>query len=381
MEQIEQQTEPQKKKRFEVTIESGGRAYDDVDEAPVYVEPPVLSPARLAAKARARRRNIILASTILAIVLGAIGYAWVTNPSFNVPSNAVARVNGEFIYDHDVERQVGFQTFLNVLYKTPAASSPSAASALEDIITDMMQVQDAKRAGQTPPEALITQDVQTMEASASLTETGLISLLGQYNLTMDDLRYYSGNALMVKQYVDTKVTAGAKNDTDYNNLYNDWLSKLATDGKVERFKAAGSGPAPRLDAEAPDFTLKDMSGKEIKLSALRGKPVMINFWATWCPPCRDEIPVITSMYNETHTSDNYEILGVATQSDDSTVRAFSDELKMNFPLLPDVDSRVVSLYHVLPIPTTFFIDKDGIIRLIQTGSVTRPMMEKWLLSK
>jgi len=290
-------------------------------------------------------------------------------------------VNGEFIYDHDVERQVGFQTFLNVLYKTPAASSPSAASALEDIITDMMQVQDAKRAGQTPPEALITQDVQTMEASASLTETGLISLLGQYNLTMDDLRYYSGNALMVKQYVDTKVTAGAKNDTDYNNLYNDWLSKLATDGKVERFKAAGSGPAPRLDAEAPDFTLKDMSGKEIKLSALRGKPVMINFWATWCPPCRDEIPVITSMYNETHTSDNYEILGVATQSDDSTVRAFSDELKMNFPLLPDVDSRVVSLYHVLPIPTTFFIDKDGIIRLIQTGSVTRPMMGKWLLGK
>jgi peroxiredoxin len=245
----------------------------------------------------------------------------------------------------------------------------------------MMQVQDAKRAGQTPPEALITQDVQTMEVSAGLTETGLINLLGQYNLTMDDLRYYSGNALMVKQYVDTKVTAGAKNDTDYNNLYNDWLSKLATAGKVERFKAAGSGPAPRLDAEAPDFTLKDMSGKEIKLSALRGKPVMINFWATWCPPCRDEIPVITSMYNETHTSGNYEILGVATQSDDSTVRAFSDELKMNFPLLPDVDSRVVSLYHVLPIPTTFFIDKDGIIRLIQTGSVTRPMMEKWLLGK
>ena len=205
-------------------------------------------------------------------MLGAIGYAWVTNPSFNVPSNAVARVNGEFIYDHDVERQVGFQTFLNVLYKTPATSPPSAASALEDIITDMMQVQDAKRAGQTPSEALITQDVQTMEAGAALTETGLINLLGQYNLTMDDLRYYSGNALMVKQYVDTKVTAGAKNNTDYNNLYNDWLSKLATAGKVERFKAAGSGPAPRLDAEAPDFTLKDMSGKEIKLSAYGASP-------------------------------------------------------------------------------------------------------------
>jgi peroxiredoxin len=375
-----QQTEPQKKKRFEVTIESGGRAYDDVDELPVRAE-PVLSPMRSAAKARARRRNIILASAILVIVLGAISYAWVTNPSFNIPSDAVARVNGEFIYDHDVEHQVNFQTFLNVLYKTPATDPPSAASALEDLITDMMQVQDAKRAGQTPSEALITQDVQGMEASANLTETGMINLLAKYNLTMADLRTFSGSALLVKQYVEDKVTAGATSDSDYNNLYNDWLSNLATTGKIERFKAAGAGPAPRLDAEAPDFTLKDMAGNTIKLSSLRGQPVMINFWATWCPPCRDEIPIITSMYNDTHANSNYEILGVATQSDDATVRAFSQELKMDFPLLPDVESRVVSLYHVLPIPTTFFIDKDGIIRLIQTGAVTRPMMEQWLLGK
>ena len=127
---------------------------------------------RSAAKARARRRNIILASTILAIVLGAIGYAWVTNPSFNIPSNAVARVNGEFIYDHDVEHQVNFQTFLNVLYKTPATDPPSAASALEDLITDMMQVQDAKRAGQTPAEALITQDVQAWKPARALRKQG-----------------------------------------------------------------------------------------------------------------------------------------------------------------------------------------------------------------
>ncbi|HST05965.1 MAG TPA: redoxin domain-containing protein, partial [Chloroflexia bacterium] len=299
-----QQTEPQKKKRFEVTIESGGRAYDDVDELPVRAE-PVLSPMRSAAKARARRRNIILASAILVIVLGAIGYAWVTNPSFNIPSDAVARVNGEFIYDHDVEHQVNFQTFLNVLYKTPATDPPSAASALEDLITDMMQVQDAKRAGQTPSEALITQDVQGMEASANLTETGMINLLAKYNLTMADLRTFSGSALLVKQYVEDKVTAGATSDSDYNNLYNDWLSNLATTGKIERFKAAGAGPAPRLDAEAPDFTLKDMAGNTIKLSSLRGQPVMINFWATWCPPCRDEIPIITSMYNDTHADGNY----------------------------------------------------------------------------
>ena len=104
MERVEQQTEPQKKKRFEVNG-GGGALITTLNLSACICEPPVLSPARSTAKARARRRNIILASTILAIVLLAIGYAWVTNPSFNVPSNAVARVNGEFIYDHDVQRQ------------------------------------------------------------------------------------------------------------------------------------------------------------------------------------------------------------------------------------------------------------------------------------
>ena len=86
---------------------------------------------------------------------------------------------------------------------------------------------------------------------------------------MADLRTFSGSALLVKQYVEDKVTAGATSDSDYNNLYNDWLSNLATTGKVERFKAAGAGPAPRLDAEAPDFTLKDMAGNTISIVAQR----------------------------------------------------------------------------------------------------------------
>jgi peroxiredoxin len=166
-------------------------------------------------------------------------------------------------------------------------------------------------------------------------------------------------------------------------MENDWLTSLAQTSKIERFKAAGSGAAPRVGSEAPEITLKDLSGKEVKLSSLRGRPVMVNFWATWCPPCRQEIPVISEMYNETHglagSSGPYEILGVATQSDVATVKAFTDEFKMAFPVVQDVESLATSDYHVLPIPTTFFIDKDGIIRYIQTGMVDRPLMEKWLL--
>src|SRR5204862_6092094 len=105
----------------------------------------------------------------------------------------------------------------------------------------------------------------------------------------------------------------------------------------------------------------------------------MNFWATWCPPCRAEIPVIVQSYAETRKDSNpYEILGVATQSDRATVQAFAGEFGIKFPVLPDSDNHVTESYHVLPIPTSFFIDKDGIIRYIQIGIVDRATMDKWL---
>jgi thiol-disulfide isomerase/thioredoxin len=122
----------------------------------------------------------------------------------------------------------------------------------------------------------------------------------------------------------------------------------------------------------------------VKLSSLRGRPVLINFWATWCPPCRAEIPTLTQAYAEARGDASkeapYEILGVATQSDLSTVKAFVKELGINFPVLPDADNRITNdLYHVVPIPTSFFIDKDGIIRFIQIGTLDRAALDQWLL--
>ena len=176
------------------------------------------------------------------------------------------------------------------------------------------------------------------------------------------------------------MLAGAADVQDATNKENEWFTQLANTSRIDRFKPAGSGPEPRVGAEAPDFTLTDTGGNEVTLSSLRGKPVMVNFWATWCPPCRAEIPEIVKLYTE--TDDNarpYEVLGVATQSDNATIKAFSQEFNMTFPLLPDAEGRVVSSYHVLPSPTTFFVDGEGIIRHIQTGPVTRELMEKWLL--
>lgn len=367
---------------FEVEIESGGRAHDI--GASTRTVPVVLSPVRAAAKARARRRAVIMIASAAVLLVGIVGWVLISNPA--LPDDAVARVNGELIYQRDIEKRLDFNVLFNELSKLPVSGPPSAASKLEEIISERMQIQDAKKAGVKVTAQEIDAEVGQVETSTGNSPQQMNTALAKHNLAMDDLRLFSSNALLIKKYIEQYVVAGAATQEDAQNRQNEWLTSLAQTSKIERFKAPGSGPAPRVGSEAPDFTLKDMNGKEVKLSSLRGRPVMLNFWATWCPPCRAEIPIIAQMYNDTHksgsqSSNPYEIVGIATQSDQSTIKAFAQEFNMAFPILPDVDSQVVSAYQVLPIPTSFFIDKNGIVRYIQTGMVDRPLLEQWLLGK
>ncbi len=364
---------------FEVEIKTSGRAHDG---SALRVSSPVtLSPARAAAKAGVRRRNVtLLAVGVIGLIAIAL-WAYLSNPNSNVPSDAVARVNGEYVYDKDITREIDLERAILDVTKNTKDKPPSAADALENLLNFRVQVQDAKKAGAT-----VTPD----EAEAALkdtlgkmgtTEPAISAALGKYNLTLDDMRQVSSDSMLVNKHLANDVLATAKSVADRQQRLNDWKTSLSQSSKVDRFKSPGLGPAPTLGSEAPDFSLRDMSGDEIKLSSLRGRPVMINFWATWCSPCRVEIPEIVKMYSETHQASNYEILGVATNSAQETIKAFSKELGMAFPLLPDDGNHITSLYHVLPIPTTFFIDKDGIIRETHVGPVDRALMEKWLLGK
>jgi peroxiredoxin len=270
----------------------------------------------------------------------------------------------------------------NDIAKRDNEPAPSAPSALESLITRMVQVQDARKADVV----VSAEDVESALAAVPnnlglSSQDELVKVLAKYNRTLDDMRSSVRDALLLTRYISQNVAASGTTDDEKRTLTNAWQTQLVQSARIERLKSAGSGPAPRIGSEAPDFTLKDIDGKEVKLSALRGRPVMLNFWATWCPPCRSEIPTIAELYKSTHKDGAYEILGVATQSDNSTIKAFAQEFGMTFPIAPDVESRITSLYHVLPIPTSFFIDKDGIIRDTHVGIVDKETMEKWLLEK
>lgn len=118
----------------------------------------------------------------------------------------------------------------------------------------------------------------------------------------------------------------------------------------------------QIGDEAPNFTLRDLSGNVMSLSQLRGKVVLLNFWATWCGPCRVEMPAMEQLYR-TLSRREFEILAVSTDSQGAAVtRPFQREMGFTFPILHDSEYRVGLTYGARSIPLTFMVDRRGIVR-------------------
>lgn len=129
--------------------------------------------------------------------------------------------------------------------------------------------------------------------------------------------------------------------------------------------------------EAPDFELKQINEENeletIRMSELQGKGVMLNFWATYCEPCEVEIPFMQSLYPE--YEDDIEIVAVSLDAGELVVDRFVDKYDLTFPIPHDKKGEVMDLYKVGPIPSTFFIDKDGIIVDKVDGALTLDKLE------
>ena len=132
---------------------------------------------------------------------------------------------------------------------------------------------------------------------------------------------------------------------------------------------SGSTPdqGPEIGKLAPDFELSNLDGQVVSLSDFRGKPVFLNFWATWCGPCRFEMPFIQEMY-EGLSSEELVILAVNVREDPAKVREFVETFGFTFPVLLATSAEVPLAYNIRGIPATFFIDENGIIQDIKIGA-------------
>jgi peroxiredoxin len=147
-------------------------------------------------------------------------------------------------------------------------------------------------------------------------------------------------------------------------------SGVSTSGKI---------PAPQQGFLAPDFELQTLSGETIRLSDLRGQAVLINLWATWCPPCRAEMQTIEKVYQE-YKEEDFTVLAVNMTNQDtfSAIQPFVREQGLTFPILLDENGKVANAYQMQSLPSSYFIRRDGIINEVVIGG---PMSEALLRTR
>ncbi len=142
----------------------------------------------------------------------------------------------------------------------------------------------------------------------------------------------------------------------------------------------GNARPGTVHSSAPDFSLQDINGHPLELSSYRGKVVLLNFWATWCTPCRAEIPNFVQ-WQDSYGPQGFQILGISMDDGPEPVRTFYQQFKMNYPVAVGTDKLAQSYGGVLGLPVSFLIGRDGKIAAKYVGAVQIPTVEQEIKSR
>ena len=140
-------------------------------------------------------------------------------------------------------------------------------------------------------------------------------------------------------------------------IYEGWFARAPQPLEIDT--------TPLIGHPAPDFTLPNLDGQSLSLAGLRGKPVLLNFWATWCVPCKSELPALQRFADE--QKGRWTVLGVDELETRDAVAAFAHSLDIRYPLATDADGVVGQRYRIGGLPSTFAIDAQGIVRVVHLG--------------
>ncbi|PLR82462.1 alkyl hydroperoxide reductase [Bacillus canaveralius] len=144
---------------------------------------------------------------------------------------------------------------------------------------------------------------------------------------------------------------------------------------MEKEEQPDNLPGLKMGVKAPDFELTALTGEKVQLSDYKGKKVMLNFWATWCPPCKAEMPAMEKFYRD--MKDEIAVLAVNIDPKND-VKGFAEEKGVTFTILLDDQEEVSKIYQIISIPTTYYIDEAGIVQSKHIGAMTQEQMNQFI---
>jgi len=312
---------------------------------------------------------------------GGTGLGWLGGGAAGTAGGgAVAEINGQPLTERHIDVEQAVQKVLQaqtgrVLSESAEALKSFRRELVSQVIDQFILLQAARAAGVSVTDAEVDAELPRMLGQYGLDGATLQARVVAQGIADAEFREWAQRQIVNGRYMQTPAAVqlaggmGASPEQVAAALRKTADIVLYMNGEAVR---------PVKEGEpAPDFALLTPDGETVRLSDLRGKPVMVNFWATWCGPCKIEMPLFIDAYNK--HKDKLVILGVDVQETPDQVKLFATQMGLTFPLVIDPDGSVSTIYQVRGLPTTIFVNADGVVEAAHRGAIlSRPQLEPYL---
>lgn len=305
------------------------------------------------------------------------------------PTAAQARVNERDVTGRDVDVMYEIQKALQMAAGRGLNEDPETVRAvkrdmLDQLVDSALILEAAAGAGITATEEELDTELTTLVQQQGVNLDAVRQAAAAAGVTDAEFRAWALEQLIAMRYLLTADAQAKGKETQlrrgmpaealagYVAQPADVATALQTDADI-RFFITGvpeGVAAVREGMPAPDFTVLDANSQPVTLSSLKGQPVMLNFWATWCTPCKIEMPLYADVYGQ-NKDQGLEILAVNVQEQLPAVQQYIAANGLPFPVILDTDGGVATIYRVRGLPTTVFVDASGIVRKVHRGAITK----------
>jgi len=247
-------------------------------------------------------------------------------------------------------------------------------SVFDSFVEDLLIVREAEEAGFSVSDEEIEAEEQRILTVAGVDEAALEEKLAEVGLTRAAWRAELARGVLAANYIEKVVLADAA-PGERGRRRAEWLQNLRDKHQIVRELRNPITVGLNQGDLAPDFTLTELNGRDMSLSDLRGQAVILNFWATWCFPCREEMPLLDKEY-QAKKEDGLVVVGVNVGESPTQVQEFVDEIGVTFPIWLDQSQQVSRRYRVFGLPSTFFIDREGVIQSFYLGQLREKQLRQ-----